>query len=256
MIHPTAIVDSAAELAPDVEVGPWTVIGPQVRIDSGTWIGPHVVIQGPTRIGKNNKIYQFNSIGDIPQDKKYHGEASTLEIGDGNVIREYCTLNRGTELGGAVTRIGDDNWIMAYVHIAHDCQVGDNTIMANGTTLAGHVVVEDFATFGAFTVVHQFCAIGMHSFSAMGTVIFKDVPPFVMVSGNSATARGLNTEGLRRRGYEASTIQDIRRAYKAIYKRGLTVEQASRELGDLAEASAEVRAMVEFLGRSTRGIVR
>lgn len=256
MIHPTAIIDEKATIRPNVAVGPWSVIGPDVEIGEGTWIGPHVVINGPTRIGRNNKIYQFNSLGDIPQDKKYRGERSTLEIGDGNVVREYCTFNRGTELGGGVTRIGNDNWIMAYVHIAHDCSIGDGITMANGTTLAGHVVVDDYAIFGAFTVVHQFCAIGAHSFSAMGTVVFKDVPPFVMIAGYSAGTRGLNTEGLKRHGFPAETIRKLRKAYKCVYRNGLTVEQALEELDELARESIEVQSMAEFIRRSSRGIVR
>lgn len=256
MIHPTAIIDDDAEIGSGVSVGPYSIIGPHVEIGDETWIGPHVVVNGPTRIGRGNKIYQFNSIGDVPQDKKYRGEASRLEIGDGNVIREYCTFNRGTELGGGVTRLGNDNWIMAYVHIAHDCQVGDNTIMANATTLAGHVTVGNFAVFGAFTVVHQFCAIGAHSISAMGTVILKDVPPFVMVAGNSASVYGLNSEGLKRRGFERETIRELRQAYKTVYRNGLTVADAVEELEKIGEKSAEVRAMASFIRSSSRGIVR
>ena len=256
MIHPTAIIDEGADIGADIAVGPYSIIGSDVAIGEGTWIGPHVVINGPARIGRGNKIYQFNSLGDVPQDKKFRGERTLLEIGDGNVIREYCTFNRGTELGGGVTRIGDDNWIMAYVHIAHDCQVGSNTIMANATTLAGHVTVEDFVVFGAFTVVHQFCAIGAHSISAMGTVILKDVPPFLMVAGNSASTYGLNSEGLKRRGFNRDTVHALRKAYKAVYRNGLTVEQALEQLDELAEQSAEVRSMTSFIRSSSRGIVR
>ena len=256
MIHSSAIIDPAASIAGGVSVGAYSIIGPEVEIDEGTWVGPHVVINGPTRIGRDNKIYQFNSIGDVPQDKKFHGERSTLEIGDGNVIREYCTFNRGTELGGGITRVGDGNWIMAYVHIAHDCQVGNHTIMANATTLAGHVRVDDYAVFGAFTVVHQFCAVGAHSISAMGTVVLKDVPPFVMVAGNSASAYGLNTEGLKRRGFDADAIRGLRRAYKAVYRNGLTVEHALQELDELAAGSEHVKSMADFIRRSSRGIVR
>lgn len=256
MIHPTAEIDPDARIADGVHVGAWSIIGAGVEIGQDTRIGSHVVISGPTRIGENNRIFQFNSIGDIPQDKKYSGEVSRLEIGDGNFIREFCTFNRGTDGGGGVTRIGSDNWIMAYVHVAHDCQVGSGTTMANGTTLAGHVVAGDNVTFGAFTVVHQFCAIGDHSFSAMGSVIFKDVPPFVTVAGNSARPHGLNTEGLKRRGFDAETLRDLRRAYKAIYKQGLTVEQAIAAMEETATAVPEVALLRNFVAASRRGIVR
>jgi UDP-N-acetylglucosamine acyltransferase len=237
-------------------VGPWSMIGPDVQVAGGTSIGPHTVIHGPTRIGPNNRIYQFNSIGDAPQDKKYRGEHTRLEIGADNVIREYCTINRGTKLGGGVTRIGDRNWVMAYVHVAHDCQIGSHTVLANGTTLAGHVTVGDHVTLGAFTIVHQFCAIGAHSFSAMGTVILKDVPPYVTVAGNSAEAHGINAEGLRRRGFSGESILALRRAYKLIYKQRLTVEQAVGRLEELVVECAEVAPLVDFLKRSRRGIVR
>ncbi|MDH3315527.1 MAG: acyl-ACP--UDP-N-acetylglucosamine O-acyltransferase [Gammaproteobacteria bacterium] len=256
MIHASAEVDPGARLADGVSVGACSIIGPGVEIGEDTWIGPHVVIQGPTRIGKKNRIYQFNSIGDIPQDKKFSGEKSRLEIGDGNVIREFCTLNRGTEGGGGVTRIGNDNWIMAYVHVAHDCQIGNAATMANGTTLAGHVSVGNFVTFGAFTLVHQFCAIGAYSFSAMGTVVFKDVPPFVTISGNSAKPHGLNTEGLKRRGFDTDVLRELRRAYKIIYKQGLTVDQALASLDAPARKYAEVAALRDFVAGSTRGVVR
>lgn len=256
MIHPTAEIHPDARLAEGVQVGAWSIIGADVEIGEGTWIGPHVVVTGSTRIGKNNRIYQFNSIGDVPQDKKFAGEDSRLEIGDGNVIREFCTFNRGTDGGGGVTRVGSDNWIMAYVHIAHDCRVGNGVTMANGTTLAGHVGVGDSVTFGAFTVVHQFCTIGDHSFSAMGTVIFKDVPPFVTVSGNSAKPHGLNTEGLKRRGFDADTLRELRRAYKTIYKQGLTVEQAVSALEPAAASVPEVASLRDFIARSSRGVVR
>lgn len=256
MIHPTAEIDADARIAKGVHVGAWSIIGAGVEIGEGTRIGPHVVIPGHTRIGRNNQIFQFNSLGDIPQDKKFSGEESTLEIGDGNVIREFCTFNRGTDGGGGVTRIGDDNWIMAYVHIAHDCQVGNSTIMANGTTLAGHVTVGDQVAFGAFTMVHQFCTVGDHSFSAMGTVILKDVPPFVTVSGNSAKPHGLNTEGLKRRGYDSQTLRELRRAYKTIYKQGLTVTQALAAMKKTAETVPAVALLRDFVAASSRGIVR
>ena len=256
MIHPTAIVDPAARVAPDVEIGAGSVIGAGVTIAGSTWIGPYVVIDGPTSIGQRNRIHQFNSIGDVPQDKKYAGESSRLEIGDDNVIREFCTINRGTEMGGGVTRVGNRNWIMAYVHIAHDCHVADDIVMANGTTLAGHVTVDECVTFGAFTVVHQFCAIGAYSFCAMGTVVLKDVPPFVTVSGNFAKPHGVNAEGLRRRGFDADAIRELRRAYKTLFRRGLTTEQAVRELEEQIGQSPLVTRLCEFLKACQRGIVR
>ena len=256
MIHSSAVVDPGAELGPDVEVGPFSVIGPGVAVGAGTWIGSHVVIEGPTRIGEGNRIHPFSTLGGAPQDKKYQGESSTLEIGNGNVIREYCTFNRGTAGGGLTTRVGDGNWIMAYVHIAHDCKVGNDTVMANGTTLAGHVEVEDCVFFGAFTAVHQFCRIGGHAFSAMGTVILKDVPPFVTVAGNSASPHGLNTEGLRRRGFPAPVVLALKSAYKVVYKRGLTLDAAIAELAGPASEIDEVSRFREFMRSSKRGIVR
>ena len=256
MIHSSAVVDPGAELQPDVHVGPFSVIGPGVVLGSGTRVGSHVVIEGPTRIGERNRIHSFSVLGGAPQDKKYRGEESTLEIGNDNVIREYCTFNRGTEGGGMATRVGDGNWIMAYVHIAHDCRVGDDNVMANATTLAGHVEVQDCVTLGAFTVVHQFCRIGRHAFSAMGAVILKDVPPFVTVAGNSASPRGLNTVGLRRRGFPASAMQALKSAYKVVYKRGLTLDSAVEQLARAAKESAEVSRFRDFVRSSGRGIVR
>jgi len=256
LIHPTALVDESAKIATGVSIGPYCVIGSDVEIGNGTWIGPHVVINGPTRIGRENRIFQFNSIGDISQDKKYEGELSSLEIGDRNTIREYCTLNRGTKHGGGVTRVGDDNWIMAYVHIAHDCQVGSDIIMANNATLAGHVSIGDHAVLGGFTLVHQFCAVGVHSFSAMGTAIGKDVPPYVLVAGQPASPRGLNSEGLKRHGVDSGTVQSLRRAYKAVYRSGLKADEAVEQLDRLAARSPEIQAMADFIRTSTRGIVR
>lgn len=255
MIHPSAIVDASARLAEDVEVGPGAVIGSEVSVGAGTRIGTHVVIRGPSAIGRNNRIFPFSSLGEEPQDKKFRGETSRLEIGDDNVIREFCTFNRGTAVSG-VTRVGDRNWIMAYVHLAHDCRLGSDNVLANGTTLAGHVEVDDWVTFGAFTVVHQFCAIGAYSFSAMGSVVLKDVPPYVTVAGNFARPHGLNREGLRRRGYSAEQIQGLRRAYRAVYRQGHSVEQAVAALAEAAEQCAEVRRLRDFLLRSKRGIVR
>ena len=256
VIHPSAIVDPGAELASGVEVGPFSVIGPGVVLGAGTRVDSHVVIEGPARIGAGNRIHSFSTLGGAPQDKKYRGEPSVLEIGDGNVIREYCTFNRGTEGGGAVTRVGDGNWIMAYTHIAHDCRVGSDVVMANATALAGHVEVEDCAILGAFTIAHQFCRIGAYAFSAMGAVILKDVPPFVTVAGNSASPHGLNIEGLRRREFPAHTVQALKSAYKTVYKRGLTLGAAIEQLAGPAEASAEVGRFREFVKSSERGIVR
>jgi UDP-N-acetylglucosamine acyltransferase len=256
MIHPTAIVDPKAEIAPDVEIGAYSVIGPNVRIGSGTSIGAHVVIQGPTTIGRNNRIFHFCSLGEEPQDKKYAGEPTTLEIGDGNTIREYCTFNRGTVQDAGATRIGNDNWVMAYVHIAHDCQIGNNTIFANNSSLAGHVIVHDYAILGGFTLVHQFCKIGSHVITAVGSVIFKDVPPYITAAGYDAKPHGLNSEGLKRRGFTPETLLQLKRAYKTLYKSSLTLEEAKEQLAKQRNECAEVGVLLEFLDTSTRGIVR
>ncbi|MCC6206818.1 MAG: acyl-ACP--UDP-N-acetylglucosamine O-acyltransferase [Gammaproteobacteria bacterium] len=256
MIDPRAIVDPAARLAPDVSVGPFAIIGPDVEIGAGTTIGPHAVVKGPTRIGRNNRIYQFASIGEAPQDKKYAGEPTRLEIGDDNLFREYVTVHRGTVQGGGITRIGDHNWIMIGCHIAHDCIVGSHTIFSNNAALAGHVVVDDYAILGGYTLVHQFCAIGAHCFTAMGSVISKDVPPYVLVSGHMAKPYGLNVEGLKRRGFSAETISDLRRAYKLLYKSRLTLEQAVGEIRALAQTTPEAGALVAFIEASTRGVIR
>ena len=256
MIDPRAVIDPKAELAADVSVGPYSVIGPDVQIDSGTVIGPHAVINGPTRIGRNNHIYQFASVGDAPQDKKYKGEPTRLEIGDGNTIREFVTINRGTAQDEGVTRIGDDNWIMAYVHIAHDCTIGNHTIFANNASLAGHVRIEDYVILGGFTLVHQYCALGAHSFTAFSSGVAKDVPPYVMASGFSAAPHGLNTEGLKRRGFSADTIARLKQAYKTLYRSALTLQDALVELRIQAADCAEVGMMVEFLEKQKRGIIR
>ena len=256
MIDPRAVIDPKAELAADVSVGPYSVIGPDVQIDSGTVIGPHAVINGPTRIGRNNHIYQFASVGDAPQDKKYKGEPTRLEIGDGNTIREFVTINRGTTQDEGITRIGDDNWIMAYVHIAHDCMIGNHTIFANNASLAGHVRIEDYVILGGFTLVHQYCALGAHSFTAFSSGVAKDVPPYVMASGFSAAPHGLNTEGLKRRGFSVDTIARLKQAYKTLYRSALTLQDALVELRTQAADCAEVGVMVEFLEKQKRGIVR
>lgn len=256
MIHTTALVDPGAHLAPGVHVGAYAVIGPDVVIGENTSIGPHAVVSGPTWLGRDNRVSAFCAVGGAPQDKKYGGEPTRLEIGDRNVIREYCSINRGTTQDRGVTRLGSDNWIMAYVHIAHDCQVGDHTVLANGASLAGHVRVEDHACLGGFALVHQFCRIGAHSFSAMGSAILKDVPPYVMVSGNPAQPRGLNGEGLRRRGTGSEPMSLLRQAYRIIYRQGLPLEQALKGLAVLAEQSQEVRGLRDFVRESQRGIVR
>lgn len=256
MIHPTAIVSDGAKLDKDVEVGAFSLIGDGVEIGAGSVIGSHVVLEGPTRIGRNNRIFQFCSIGEIPQDKKFHGEASILEIGDHNTIREYCSIHRGTEDGGGTTRIGNHNWIMAYVHIAHDCQLGDHNTLANGASLAGHVELANQVILGGFTLVHQFCAIGTGVFSRMGSAIVQDVPPYVMVGGNVAEARGINIEGLKRRGLDGDALQAVRRAYKIIYRSGLKLNQAVEQLQPLAAESEQVATMAAFLQSTSRGIVR
>ena len=257
MIHPTAIVDPSARLMPGVTVGPYSVIGAQVEIDEGSWVGPHVVINGPTRIGRDNRIFQFCSLGEAPQDKKYGNEPTWLEIGDRNVIREYCTLNRGTAQDAGATRVGHDNWIMAYVHIAHDCQVGSNTIFANGASLAGHVHIEDWVILGGFALIYQFCRVGAYSLCAFGSHVRKDVPPYVVVAGQPAEPHGLNTEGMRRRGVPPETASRLRQAYKALYRDGLNLEQARLKLAELAADTPEVGLMLQFLQVESRhGIVR
>jgi len=255
MIHATAIIDPSARIAKDVHIGPWSIIGSDVDIGEGSWIGPHVVIQGPTKIGKENKIFQFASIGEMSQDKKFRGEVAFLEIGDRNTIREFCTFNRGTGLNSK-TVIGDDNLFMAYVHIAHDCVVGNQTVFANNVTLAGHVIVEDYVILGGFSGASQFCRIGSHCFVAMGAMVDKDVPPYVKVAGFNAKPFGLNTVGLKRRGFATETLLYIRRAYKAIYRKGLTVKDALLQLQTMLEDCPEIQPMIEFIQKSERGIVR
>ena len=255
-IDPRAAIDPAAELDEGVSVGPFTVIGPDVQIGRGTTIGPHAVINGPTTIGIDNKIFQFSSIGEDPQDKKYAGEATRLEIGDCNQIREFTTIHRGTAQDDAVTRIGNDNLLMAYTHVAHDCQLGDHIILANAASLGGHVVIGDHAILGGFSIAHQFCHIGAHSFSSMGSVIKSDVPPYVTIGGHPAKPHGINSEGLRRRGFSEETIQLIKRAYKLLYKSQLRLEEAVLEIKVLAKECAEIGLISDFVGKSTRGIIR
>ena len=256
MRHPTAIIHPNAKLADNVEVGAYSIIGEHVEIGSATTIGPHVVIHGHTRIGKHNRIFQFSSLGEIPQDKKYAGEPTRLEIGDHNTIREFCTFNLGTVQEARVTRVGNHNWIMAYVHIAHDCQVGNHTIFANNAQLAGHVQVGDFAILGGFTGVHQFCKVGAHVMTGVGTVLTQDVPPYVTASGNPAAPYGINSEGLRRRGFTPETVLAIKRAYKTLYKSGLQLEEAKAAIHEQAAACSELNILVDFIGSSQRGILR
>lgn len=256
MIHPTAIIDPRARVGTNVDIGPYSIVGPDVEIGDGTWIGPHVVIKGPTVIGQNNKIFQFASVGEDCQDKKFKGEPTRLVIGDNNVIRESVTVHRGTVQDNSLTQIGNNNLLMAYVHVAHDCIVGNNVILANNATLAGHVHVGDAVILGGFTGVHQFCHIGAHAFAAVSSVIVKDVPPYLMVAGHNAEPHGLNTEGLRRRGFSVETIAQLRRAYKVIYRQGLTVQAALPILEEMSGECAEVQPFVDFLKSSTRGIIR
>ena len=256
MIHPTAIIDPSAELAEDVQVGPWTYIGADVSIGTGCVIGPHVVINGPTKIGANNHIYQFASVGEACQDKKYKGEPTVLEIGDNNVIRESCTIHRGTIQDNSLTRIGNDNLLMVNVHVAHDVILGNNTIVANNASLAGHVHVDDFVVLGGYTAVHQFCRIGAHSICGAGSVVLKDVAAYMVVNGNTANAHGINVEGLRRRGFSKETITALHRAYRIIFRKGLTVKDAVEEVRAMDYQGPELEVLIESVLSSTRGIVR
>jgi len=256
MIHPTALIDPKAELADDVKVGAFSIIDAKVRIDAGTKIGPHAVITGRTTIGKNNHIFQFTSIGEQPQDKKYAGEDTELVIGDDNTIRELCTFSRGSMQGGGVTRIGNRNWIMACVHIAHDCILGDDIIMANNASLAGHVTVGNHAILSGYSLIHQFCSVGEHSFTSFASHVNQSIPPFVTVAGEKAKVKGVNSEGLKRRGYSSEQISQIRRAYKALYREGKPLEEAKAVLAEMAENSPEVQPMVDFLKLAERGIIR
>jgi UDP-N-acetylglucosamine acyltransferase len=261
-IHATALVDASAQLDSSVSVGPYSIIGPHVRIGSGTSIGAHCVIEGHTTIGSDNRIFHFNSLGGVPQDKKYAGEPCELVIGDRNTIREFCTFNIGSPGDQGVTRLGNDNWIMAYVHVAHDCIVGDQTIFANNTTLGGHVHIGDWVILGGFTGVHQFVRLGAHSFTAVSSVLLADLPPFVMCQGQPAAARSMNFEGLRRRGFSAERISAVKAMHKALYRGNLTLEQAKLRIAELSEKLPEsrpdVQMMLSFLEQASpqRGIVR
>jgi UDP-N-acetylglucosamine acyltransferase len=259
-IHPTAVVDPAAEIDSSVVIGPYSIVGPRVSIGAGTEIGSHCVIDGVTAIGRDNRFYRFCSIGGMPQDKKYKGEPTRLEIGDRNTVREFTTFNTGTEQDGGVTTLGNDNWVMAYVHIAHDCHVGNNTILANGVQLGGHVSVGDWAILGGLTGVHQFSTIGAHSMTGGNSSLMQDTPPYVLAAGNPCRPVGVNVEGLKRRGFSPAVISALRDAYKAIYRRGLSLEEARAELRERQNTEPETRevlqTMLDFLDQSQRGIIR
>ncbi|HEX7965946.1 MAG TPA: acyl-ACP--UDP-N-acetylglucosamine O-acyltransferase [Gammaproteobacteria bacterium] len=255
-VHPQALVDPKAKLDSSVSVGPFSVIGADVEVGAGTVIGPHVVIQGPTRIGRDNRIHAFASLGGAPQDKKYAGEPTLLELGDRNSIFEFVTLNRGTVQDKGTTRIGSDNWLMAYVHVAHDCLLGDNIIMANNATLAGHVDIEDWAILGGFSKIHQFVRIGAHSFTGMNVDVTRDVPPYVMVSGTPVEPHGINSEGLKRRSFSADQLRNIKNAYRILYRSDLRLAEALEQLKVLGESQPEVALMVRFLEKSERSITR
>jgi UDP-N-acetylglucosamine acyltransferase len=259
-IHPSALVDAQARLGDEVEVGAYAVIGAHVRIGEGTHIGPHAVIDGHTTIGRDNRIFQFCSIGGPPQDKKYAGEPTRLEIGDGNTIREFCTLNTGTVQDGGVTRVGDDNWIMAYVHIAHDCQVGSHTIIANAVQLGGHVQLGDWAFLGGLSGVHQFVRVGAHAMTGFQTRLSQDLPPYVTASGNPAEAQGINSEGLRRRGFSAERIDVVKQMHRLLYRKSLRLDEAVQQIealrGEQQQSEADIALMLDFLAAAPRGIVR
>lgn len=256
MIHESAVIEDGAQIGEDVHIGPFSVVGPDVKIHDGAWIGPHVVINGDTTIGSETKIYQFCSIGESPQHLGYKDEKTRLEIGQRNLVREYCTLNRGTAQGGGVTRIGDDNFLMAYVHIAHDCQIGSRTIFANCASLAGHVSVGDYAVLGGFSLIHQFCRVGEHCITAIGSVCFQDVPPYVVAAGNRASPHGINTKGIRRRDFSGEEISELKMAYKTLYRCSLTLQDAVSKLKHQEWQGRYVPRLVDFVTTSERGIIR
>jgi UDP-N-acetylglucosamine acyltransferase len=256
MIHPTAHIDPGAKIGANVSIGAFSVIGADVEIGDDCWIGAHVVIEGPTVLGRGNRIHSFVAMGGEPQDKKYRGQPTRLVIGNDNTFREFCTLNRGTVEDGGETRIGDDNWIMAYVHIAHDCLVGNHTIFANAASLAGHCRVDDHAILGGFSLIHQFCQVGAHAFTAMGAAVNRDVPPYVVVAGPYAEPHGINSEGLRRRGFDGQRIGAIKRAYRTLYKSGLPLAEARAQLAEDARTAPDVKEMLDFIDRSQRSIIR
>ena len=256
MIDPRAIVDPGAELDPDVEVGPFAVIGAGVRIGAGSWIGSHAVIKGPTTLGRNTRVFQFASIGDAPQDRKYAGEPTRLEVGDRNVFREFCTINRGTVGGRGVTTIGDDGLFMAYSHVAHDCIVGNQCIMSNCTALAGHVQLGDWVILSGYSAIHQFCKIGSHAFLANNAAVTRDVPPYLLVAGSPAEPKGVNSEGLKRRGFSPEQITNIKGAYRLFYRSGLKLAEATAELKALVHTQPEIAPFVDFHAASERSIIR
>jgi UDP-N-acetylglucosamine acyltransferase len=259
-IHPTAIVDTAADLAEGVVIGPYAVIGAGVRIGAGTSVGAHTTIEGPTTIGRDNRIFQFASLGAAPQDMKYRGEPTELVIGDRNTIREFCTLNRGTAQDVGVTRVGDDNWVMAYVHLAHDVQVGSHTVLANNATMAGHVHIGDWAVIGGLSGIHQFTKVGAHAMVGFQSHVSQDIPPYMTVSGNPLGVHGFNAEGLRRRGFSAERVAQVKQMHRLLYRKGLTLEQAKAEIaalkGQVTDGDADVDLLLDFLAASARGIVR
>jgi len=255
-IHPTALIHPKSKLHSSVKVGAYSVIGKSVEIKEGSEVGNFVTLTGNTVIGKNNKIYHYCSLGEIPQDKKFNNEKTSLKIGDGNTIREFCTFNVGTVGGSGITEIGNNNWLMAYVHIAHDCKLGNDIVLANNSSLAGHVEIDDFAILGGFTLVHQFCKLGAHIMTAVGTVIFKDVPPYVRAAGYNAKPNGINVEGLKRRNFSTQCISDIKKAYKIIYREGNTVDIAKVSLVKLAKDTNEVSLYIDFINNSNRGLIR
>ncbi len=255
-IHATAVVHPQARLAADVRVGPYTVIDAQVELEAGCVVGAHVVLTGRTKIGRDNRIFPFSSVGDEPQDKKYKGEDTALEIGDGNTIREFCSLNRGTVQDAGVTRIGNGNLFMAYCHVAHDCVIGDQTVFANNTQLGGHVHVGDYAVLGGFTGVHQFCHVGAHCMTSVGSAVLQDLPPYVLAQGDPAKPHGINSRGLRRRGFSDAAVLNIKRAFKTLYRNGLLLDEAKARLAALVPAQPELKILLDFIERSTRGIMR
>ncbi len=256
MIDPRAIVSPKAQLAPDVTIGAYSIIGPDVELGPGTVVGPHVVINGPTRVGTENRFFQFASIGDAPQDKKYQGEPTRLEIGDRNVFRESCTVNRGTTKDKGVTTIGSDNLFMAYSHVAHDCLLGNNLVFANCATLGGHVEIGDWVILGGMAAIHQFCKVGAHAFIAGGSIVTRDVPPYVMVAGNPSEPNSVNAEGLKRRGFTPEQVRNLRNAFRILYRSDLLLAEATERLAELGKTQAEVATLVEFIGRSERSLVR
>jgi UDP-N-acetylglucosamine acyltransferase len=255
-IHPTALIHPKSKIHSTVKIGAYSVIGKNVQIDQGSEIGNFVTLTGNTTIGKDNKIYHYCSLGEAPQDKKFKNEKTYLSIGDRNTIREFCTFNVGTVDGGGLTQVGNDNWLMAYVHIAHDCKLGNDIVLANNSSLAGHVEIDDFAILGGFTLVHQFCKIGAHIITAVGTIILKDIPPYVRAAGDNAKPNGINIEGLKRRNFSAQSILDIKKAYKVIYREGNTIETAKNMLLDLGKKTNEVNLFIDFINKSNRGLIR